>query len=218
MIAKQKLQAFSAAKINSNNFSNHYDVFDFQGKRVANVSVKVAKGYVFRSHSLNPKLIGGNYYQQNINEILSEDGKSIGMVVTSDEEGRVIAREAIDVKHLGEFYNNKVSEDYFNENKERVVTIDTVNDQEQVVSRKTFKPSVTPLIDEQTTKNVVLETVNQNGDKTVYFFGRSSQGKQKLNSVIKKNAEVLTIEEEMEEGTKSKESEQKNKYYEELVK
>ena len=43
---------------------------------------------------------------------------------------------------MGEFYKNIVSEDYFDENKERIISIDTMNDRNQVVSRKTFKPSM----------------------------------------------------------------------------
>lgn len=219
VIARQKLQSFTAAKINTHNFSDHYDIFDSNGRRITSVSVKQEKDYVFRSHSLNPKLIGSNYYQQNVNEVLGEDGKNRGMVVTSDENGKVIAREYIDEKLLGEFYNNRISEDYFNENKERVVTIDTINDRDEVVSRKTFKPSVSQQMDDETTNNVVLETVNANGDKTVYYFGRNSQGKQKLESIVKKNANLFVIDEEDNDHlTKSQEHEHKNHYYEDLIK
>lgn len=63
------------------------------------------------------------------------------MIVTSDENGRVIAREHIKKELIGEFYRNRISEDYFDENKQRVVTLDTLNDKNQVVARKSFKPS-----------------------------------------------------------------------------
>lgn len=63
------------------------------------------------------------------------------MVVTSDENGRVIAREFLQEEYLGDLYRNIISEDYFDENKQRVVTIDTLNDRGEVVARKSFKPS-----------------------------------------------------------------------------
>lgn len=64
------------------------------------------------------------------------------MVVISDENGKVIARESIPEHLLGGFYRNTISEDYFNENKERIISVDILNDRNDLVSRITFKPQI----------------------------------------------------------------------------
>lgn len=96
------------------------------------------------------------------------------MVVTTDENGKIIAREYIQEELLGEYYRNLVSEDYFDENKERVISLDTLNDRNQIVARKTFKPTIS---NDDSKGNVVLETVTVDGDQTVYYFNRDSTGK-----------------------------------------
>lgn len=40
-------------------------------------------------------MIGSTYYHQQVNEIYEDNGKKKGMVVTSDENGKIIAREYI---------------------------------------------------------------------------------------------------------------------------
>lgn len=51
-----------------------------------------------------------------MNEIVEESGKRSAMVVTSDENGKVLSREPVPEELIGEFYRNLISEDFVDEN------------------------------------------------------------------------------------------------------
>ena len=63
IVAKQKLQTFVPGKIKEQNFTDFYDVYDHQGKKINTVSIKKENDCVMRSHALFPLLVGSNYYQ-----------------------------------------------------------------------------------------------------------------------------------------------------------
>lgn len=52
------------------------------------------------------------------------------MVVTSDENGKIISTREIAEELLGEYYRNIIKEDYMNDEDERVIVVDTLNDRD----------------------------------------------------------------------------------------
>lgn len=98
------------------------------------------------------------------------------MVVTSDENGKVLSREPVPEELIGEFYRNLISEDFVDENWERVVTIETLNDRGEVISKQSFRPTIMQVLGEDYFDETVLETINEKGDKVVYFFDKKLSG------------------------------------------
>lgn len=57
-----------------------------------------------------------------------------------------------------------------------MVTIETLNDRGEVISKQSFRPTIMQVLGEDYFDETVLETINEKGDKVVYFFDKKLSG------------------------------------------
>ena len=137
-----------------------YDYFhDFEkvskGKKSV-VKVIKKRGTTIKSTIMRPTQIGGEFYQQLINEIIEEDGKKSIMVITQKEDGNIVS--VVDLSEKTTRINSLIVPEIIEEEtgqKQRGVTI-VIRDQEgkQLESKRV---SVIPEVNEEDEDEIEMD-------------------------------------------------------------
>ena len=234
-IASQKFFCETATNQQEYYFSDFVDIFDTNGKRQSTIATKRLRNSTFKTHSLRPTLVGNQYYQQTVNEIITDENIKKGVVVTSDENGNVINTQELDESKMGEFYTNEVKADEIGEDGERVIRFEMKNDKGEVISVNSIRPSLNEYLngnDDFNFDNFIEEIVDDEGNKLVHVMQHDGNRNLRITqrNITKLRKTVLSpILEEDEEYSddernitqnKKKKTEVKidrNKYFEDLV-
>lgn len=103
------------------------------------IAARSANGCSLICQRLKPILVGVQYFFQSVNDFIDEEGYRSVNVVTKNEKGEVIAKQALDVEKYGVYYNNMLKEKMQFEKIYDVSEIDKLtlqvqNDKEETVS------------------------------------------------------------------------------------
>lgn len=171
-------------ELNNENYDEIHQTVDRTGTRTGTVFVKNSGQEEQRFHKLRPTLIGSQYYQVTINEIVLEKGAKKATVIVRDEVGNQIAEEEVDISKLADHYFTEVKDNGLNEYKERTATLIIKNDSGEVIQKLDISPEVQAYYD-ALQSNIIEEIVGKNGKKNI--------------SVINKDKKKRVLEEILEE-------------------
>lgn len=156
------------------------EVFDAFGHRKSTIASKREKGMVVRSHKLRPTLVGNQYYQQTIDEVLKDNEQKKITLTTRNERGDIVSIKDVDPSFIGEGYYAEVINDLINDLGQRQVTVFTMNDRNETLVEQVFRPTGATSIGrkyiEDLEGEILEEVVDSFGNKKITLLSKDVRG------------------------------------------
>ena len=142
------------------------------------------------------------------------------MLVTQDENGKVVKNEYIKEEMVGDFYTNIVKEG-IDDQRNRIFTIETYNDKEELIASQIINPEIIDIIGDEKFDDTVLELVNEDGTTSTYYYENRFSGASRVSkkTTMKRNRTTLMpiLEVDEYDSDDVKQRIRKNMYFENLA-
>ena len=178
---------------------------DLENEIKTSVTVVPVEEEYRRTITMKPLLIGGEYYQQVIEEIIKDDRTTQTTIKIKKENGKTLAEDSLELDEMSTAYYTEIINDVVDPQGQRQVTIGLKNRESEVLREYKLNPLIYDNIQNEhldtMVDNIMEEVVDKEGNKRLTLINKNDKGE---NIIYQEFRPVKVSQPENRERTQSK--------------
>ena len=152
-------------------------VFENKGYCVDGVNLEqLPDNETRKTHRLRPILVGGEFYRQQVVDIIEKNNKKALTVFTFNERNTQISEIKANANFIETSDFVEIESDQIDFEGNRSIVVVTKNDLNQIIARQTFNSNIDSQLSEQNCNQILEEVEFEEGEKQLTISFKNSRG------------------------------------------